>query len=193
LSTSASSTTVAKAKALSAYLLSRLITKARKGVASGVEGSTHAHRVIFSYLRDKHAVRELFREVVPRVGDRPGGFTRILKIGNRQGDNAEMAIIELVDFNELAPGKASKSSGGRRRRRRGGSSKSTGAKQQQQTPEVQEEANDQQEAIEAAAEETEEVAAEATEQAEDKAVQGEAQDEAASTEDASEEEDEKKD
>ena len=62
---------------------------------------THNRRIVFSYLKDKYAVTELFREVAAKVGDRPGGYTRIIKLGNRLGDNADMAMIELVDFNEL--------------------------------------------------------------------------------------------
>jgi len=85
-------TTTAKAKALKMYI-EPLITKAKTD-------DTHSRRVVFSYLRSKEAVTELFREVVVKVGDRPGGYTRILKLGNRLGDNAEMCIIELVDYNE---------------------------------------------------------------------------------------------
>lgn len=129
-------TTVAKAKALRPYV-EPLITKARKAAnAESVEASMHAHRVVFSYLKNKHAVKELFREVAPKVADRPGGYTRILKIGNRLGDNAEMAIIELVDFNELAPGKVEKSAGSRRRRRKG--KKAASAPQQAQAAAVEE-------------------------------------------------------
>jgi len=86
-------TTVAKAKALRIYV-EPLITKSK-------DDTTHSRRVVFSYLRSKEAVSELFREVSPKVGDRPGGYTRILKTGSRQGDQAEMCMIELVDFNEL--------------------------------------------------------------------------------------------
>jgi large subunit ribosomal protein L17 len=86
------STTVAKAKALRKYV-EPLITKAK-------EDTTHSRRTVFSYLSDKEAVTELFREVAQKVGDRPGGYTRILKTGTRLGDSAEMCIIELVDFNE---------------------------------------------------------------------------------------------
>ncbi len=85
-------TTIAKAKALRIYV-EPLITKSK-------EDSTHSRRVVFSYLKDKHAVSELFREVSPKIMDRPGGYTRILKTGNRLGDNADMCIIELVDYNE---------------------------------------------------------------------------------------------
>ncbi|MEC4114424.1 50S ribosomal protein L17 [Myroides pelagicus] len=86
-------TTVAKAKALKQYI-EPLVTKAKTD-------DTHNRRVVFSYLRQKEAVTELFREVAVKVGDRPGGYTRIIKLGNRLGDNADMAMIELVDFNEL--------------------------------------------------------------------------------------------
>ncbi len=103
-------TTVAKAKALRSYV-EPLITKAK-------EDSTHSRRVVFSYLQDKQAVTELFREVSSKVGDRPGGYTRIIKLGNRLGDNADMAMIELVDYNEnmLAEKTAKKAKTGRRRR-----------------------------------------------------------------------------
>ena len=85
-------TTLAKAKALKLYV-EPLITKAK-------DDSTNSRRVVFSYLKSKTAVAMLFRDVAEKVGDRPGGYTRILKTGNRLGDNAEMCIIELVDFNE---------------------------------------------------------------------------------------------
>ena len=87
-------TTVAKAKALKSYV-EPLITKSK-------EDTTHNRRVVFSYLKDKEAVTELFRTIAPKVADRPGGYTRVLHIGFRQGDAAEMALIELVDFNEAA-------------------------------------------------------------------------------------------
>jgi len=86
------STTVAKAKALRKYV-EPLITKAK-------DDTTHSRRTVFSYLSDKDAVTELFRDVAQKIGDRPGGYTRILKTGTRLGDSAEMCIIELVDFNE---------------------------------------------------------------------------------------------
>ncbi|MBB1149938.1 50S ribosomal protein L17 [Myroides sp. NP-2] len=86
-------TTVAKAKALKQYI-EPLVTKAKTD-------DTHNRRVVFSYLRSKEAVTELFREVAQKVGDRPGGYTRIIKLGNRLGDNADMAMIEFVDFNEI--------------------------------------------------------------------------------------------
>ena len=87
-------TTEAKAKALKPYL-EPLITKSK-------EDSTHSRRVVFSYLKDKNATAELFRTVAPKVAGRPGGYTRVLHTGFRQGDGAEMALIELVDFNEAA-------------------------------------------------------------------------------------------
>jgi large subunit ribosomal protein L17 len=102
-------TTTAKAKALRTYV-EPLITKSK-------QDSTHSRRVVFSYLKDKTAVSELFREISPKIADRPGGYTRILKTGNRIGDNAEMCIMELVDFNEaMKGGEATKQKATRRRR-----------------------------------------------------------------------------
>ncbi len=102
-------TTTAKAKALRTYV-EPLITKSK-------EDSTHSRRVVFSYLKDKTAVAELFRDVSPKIGERPGGYTRILKIGNRIGDNADMCIMELVDYNEaMLGGEAAKTKTTRRRR-----------------------------------------------------------------------------
>jgi large subunit ribosomal protein L17 len=91
-------TTVAKAKALRTYI-EPLITKTK--ATSSKEAISHNHRIVFSYLNDKAAVKELFTVVAPKVVGRPGGYTRIIKLGARQGDNAEMAMIELVDFNEV--------------------------------------------------------------------------------------------
>jgi large subunit ribosomal protein L17 len=104
-------TTTAKAKALRTYV-EPLITKSK-------DDSTHARRMVFRYLKDKEAVSELFREVSPKIADRPGGYTRILKTGNRMGDNAEMCIIELVDFNENMLAGAEETKTKTRRRRRG--------------------------------------------------------------------------
>jgi large subunit ribosomal protein L17 len=102
-------TTTAKAKALRTFV-EPLITKSK-------EDSTHSRRVVFSYLKDKTAVAELFREVSPKIAERPGGYTRILKIGNRIGDNADMCILELVDYNEaMLGGEAAKTKTTRRRR-----------------------------------------------------------------------------
>lgn len=103
-------TTVAKAKALRIYV-EPLITKSK-------DDSTHSRRVVFSYLQNKEAVTELFREVSAKVADRPGGYTRIIKVGNRPGDAAEMAMIELVDFNEnLLSEKSSKKAAAKTTRR----------------------------------------------------------------------------
>lgn len=86
-------TTVAKAKALKQFV-EPMITKSK-------EDTTHNRRIVFAKLRQKDAVTELFRDVAAKVGDRPGGYTRIIKLGNRLGDNADMAMIELVDYNEI--------------------------------------------------------------------------------------------
>ena len=103
-------TTVAKAKALKKYV-EPLITKAK-------EDSTNSRRVVFSYLQNKEAIKELFGAVAEKVGDRPGGYTRIIKLGLRQGDAAQICFIELVDFDpEMAKGEAKKKT---RRSRRGG-------------------------------------------------------------------------
>ena len=93
-------TTVAKAKALKTYV-EPLITKSK-------DDSTHSRRTVFSYLKNKYATAELFRTIAPKIADRPGGYTRVLKTGFRQGDGADMAIIELVDFNEAALASAKK-------------------------------------------------------------------------------------
>ena len=86
-------TTVAKAKALQQFV-EPMITKSK-------EDTTHNRRIVYSRLRQKEVVAELFRDVAPKIGDRPGGYTRIIKLGNRLGDNADMAMIELVDYNEI--------------------------------------------------------------------------------------------
>ena len=91
-------TTLAKAKALRKYV-EPLITKTKK--TDSKEEISHNHRVVFSYLNDKAAVKELFTVVAPKIATRPGGYTRIIKLGIRPGDNAEKAMIELVDFNEI--------------------------------------------------------------------------------------------
>jgi large subunit ribosomal protein L17 len=106
------STTLAKAKALRTFV-EPLITRSK-------EDNTHSRRVVFSHLQSKEAITELFREISVKVADRPGGYTRILKTGNRLGDNAEMCIIELVDYNEAMLGaKDSKAAKSSTRRRRG--------------------------------------------------------------------------
>jgi large subunit ribosomal protein L17 len=101
-------TTVAKAKALKQFV-EPLITKSK-------DDTTHNRRIVFAYLRSKYAVTDLFRDVAAKVGDRPGGYTRIIKVGNRLGDNADMAMIELVDFNELYNGGKKEEKKGRSRR-----------------------------------------------------------------------------
>ena len=106
-------TTVAKAKALKQFV-EPLITKCK-------DDTTHNRRIVFAYLRSKYAVTDLFRDVAAKVGDRPGGYTRIIKVGNRLGDNADMAMIELVDFNELYNG--GKKEEKKAKSRRGGKAK----------------------------------------------------------------------
>jgi large subunit ribosomal protein L17 len=114
-------TTVAKAKALRIYV-EPLITKSKAD-------NTHSRRVVFSYLQDKEAITELFREVSPKVADRPGGYTRIIRTGNRPGDAAEMCMIELVDFNELMLNeKTAKKTAAKSTRRRGGAKKKAAPK-----------------------------------------------------------------
>lgn len=114
------STTIAKARSLRVYV-EPLITKSK-------EDNTHSRRVVFSYLQDKNAVNELFREVSGKVMNRPGGYTRILKTGNRPGDNADMCIIELVDYNENMLASAStKAKAASKKSRRGGKKKAEGA------------------------------------------------------------------
>lgn len=111
-------TTVAKAKALRMYI-EPLLTKSKTD-------STHSRRIVFKYLQSKDAVTHMFRDVAPKIADRPGGYTRIIRTGNRLGDNAEMCLIELVDFNELMlADTADKKT--TRRSRRGGKKKSTDA------------------------------------------------------------------
>jgi large subunit ribosomal protein L17 len=109
-------TTTAKAKALRTYV-EPLLTKSK-------EDSTHSRRIVFSQLQNKDAVTELFREVSPKIAERPGGYTRILKTGTRLGDNADMCVIELVDYNEnLLKAKEDTAAKSGRRRRRGGKKK----------------------------------------------------------------------
>src|SRR5712671_2591130 len=109
-------TTVAKAKALRTYV-EPLITKSK-------DNSTHQRRVVFSYLQDKNAITELFSTVAEKIAGRPGGYTRIIKLGARPGDNAEQALIELVDFNEIyGKGKDEAKATGKKTRRAGGGKK----------------------------------------------------------------------
>ncbi|ARV07709.1 50S ribosomal protein L17 [Polaribacter sp. SA4-10] len=109
-------TTVAKAKAIRTFI-EPLITKSKVD-------TTHNRRIVFAYLRDKFAVTELFKEISVKVADRPGGYIRIIKLGNRQGDNAPMAMVELVDYNEIYNPKGTKA---KKTTRRGRSKKSDSA------------------------------------------------------------------
>ena len=116
-------TTVAKAKALKKYV-EPLITKSKND-------TTNSRRVVFSYLQDKYAVTELFKEISLKIADRPGGYTRIIKTGKRLGDNADMCFIELVDYNEnMAKDKVAKKASRTRR----SSKKSTAAAPASETP-----------------------------------------------------------
>jgi large subunit ribosomal protein L17 len=118
-------TTVAKAKALRVYA-EPLITKSK-------ENTTHQRRVVFSYLQDKDAITELFSTIAEKIGGRPGGYTRVIKLGMRPGDNAELAMIELVDFNDVYGAKEERKEGAKRTRRgRGG--KKTKAEAEVETP-----------------------------------------------------------
>jgi large subunit ribosomal protein L17 len=110
-------TTVAKAKALRTYV-EPLLTRSK-------DASTHNYRTVFSYLKDKEAVKELFTVIGEKISNRPGGYTRILKIGNRMGDNADMAFIELVDFNEYFEGFGKDRKAASKKTRRGKTAKGT--------------------------------------------------------------------
>jgi len=119
-------TTTAKAKALRVFI-EPILTKSK-------EDSTHARRFAFSSLKDKKAVHELFKEVTPKIADRPGGYTRILKLGTRSGDAAEICFIELVDFNTaMLTTKESETAKTARRSRRGSSKKKTAGAGEQET------------------------------------------------------------
>ncbi len=128
------STTVAKAKALRKYV-EPLLTKSKSD-------TTHSRRTVFAYLQDKESVKELFDIVSEKIAARPGGYTRILKTGYRLGDNAEMCVIELVDFNEdMLAATAATAAGAKKTRRRGGKKKGTegteAAADATSTPEVE--------------------------------------------------------
>lgn len=110
-------TTLAKAKALRVYV-EPLITKSK-------ENTTHQRRVVFSYLQDKGAIKELFSTISEKIAGRPGGYTRIIKLGIRPGDNAEQALIELVDFNEIYGKGKEEAKGGAKKTRRAGGKKKT--------------------------------------------------------------------
>jgi len=123
-------TTVAKAKALKQFV-EPLITKSK-------EDTTHNRRIVFSRLRQKEAITELFGDVANKIGDRPGGYTRIIKLGNRLGDNADMAMIELVDFNEIYNADKQPKKKTTRRSRRGGAAKPVAAVETTTTSEEEE-------------------------------------------------------
>jgi large subunit ribosomal protein L17 len=121
-------TTHAKAKALRTYI-EPLITKTKKAVSK--EETMHQHRIVFSYLNDKAALKELFTVVGPKIASRPGGYTRIIKLGTRLGDNAERAMIELVDFNEIyGKGIGETATAAKKTRRSGGKKKAAEAKEE---------------------------------------------------------------
>lgn len=140
-------TTLAKAKSLRTYV-EPLITKAK-------DNTTHQRRMVFSYLQDKDAVTELFSTVAAKVAGRPGGYTRIIKLGARVGDNAETALIELVDFNEIyGKGKGeAKEAAGKKTRRAGGSRKKAAGETEEVAAEAKEGKAKTNEAKEAKAEE----------------------------------------
>ena len=121
-------TTVAKAKALKMYV-EPLVTKSK-------DDSTHSRRVVFSYLKDKNATAELFRTIAPKIADRPGGYLRILHTGFRQGDAAEMALVEFVDFNEAALASATKEA--KKTTRRSRAKKAEAAPAQEAAPAAEE-------------------------------------------------------
>ena len=123
-------TTLAKAKALQKYV-EPIVTKSKSD-------STHSRRIVFRYLQNKEAVTELFREVAPKIVERPGGYTRIIKLAPRLGDNADMAFIELVDFNELMQKESSTKKTKSRRSRRGGGNKKAETTAAETTEEVKE-------------------------------------------------------
>jgi large subunit ribosomal protein L17 len=165
-------TTLPKAKALRPFV-EPLITRAK-------EDTMHNRKQVFRYLQDKEAIKELFGDVAAQVGDRPGGYTRIIKLGQRAGDGAEMAMIELVDYNDVPP--ASTGSSGSRTRRGGGKGRRKSSQQASTTEEAptQEEA----EATEAEATEAEATAAAPAETDETEAPEAEAPDAETDTEEA---------
>ena len=133
-------TTVAKAKALRVYV-EPLLTKSK-------EDSTNSRRVVFSSLQSKTAVSELFREIAPKIASRPGGYTRIIRVGNRPGDNAEMCLIELVDYNELMLSEKTEKKT-TRRSRRGGKGKAKVAEGSTATPKAEEKTTEKPKAVKA--------------------------------------------
>src|SRR6187200_1979779 len=139
-------TTLAKAKALRVYV-EPLITKSK-------ENTTHQRRIVFSYLQDKEAIKELFDVISVKIAGRPGGYTRIIKLGTRPGDNAELGMIELVDFNEIyGKGREEKKDATKRTRRAGGGKKKAEAPVAEAAPVVSETASPSEEATAPEAEE----------------------------------------
>lgn len=181
-------TTVAKAKELRKYV-EPIITKAK-------DDTTHSRRVVFSYLNNKESVKELFDEVATKVGERPGGYTRILKTGNRLGDNADMCIIELVDYNEFLLGEKEAKKGKTRRSRRGGKASTEAAvKEAEVVEEVKAEAPVAEEVAEAAEVTEEETAVEEPKAEGTEEIQATTEEstEEPKAEDSKEEEEDKKD
>ena len=168
-------TTLAKAKALRSYI-EPLITRSK-------DDSTHSRRVVFAHLQNKESVNELFREVATKVADRPGGYTRILKLGPRKGDSAEMAMVELVDYNENLLAEKAEEEKSKKRTRRSGRKKKTTAP----VAETSEAAQQQQ--AEEASTETEEPAVEDAQQVEE--PKAEEKSEAEAKEEATAEEEQK--
>jgi large subunit ribosomal protein L17 len=132
-------TTLAKAKALRAFI-EPLITKTKK--TESKEQIMHNHRIVFSYLQDKEAVKELFTVIGPKVASRPGGYTRIIKLGIRLGDNAERGMIELVDFNEIYGKSVSEAAPAKKTRRSGGGKKKAAAPEKTEETPAQSEASE---------------------------------------------------
>lgn len=169
-------TTLPKAKALRTYV-EPLITKSKND-------TTHSRRVVFSYLNNKETVSILFREISQKVADRPGGYTRVIKLGPRQGDNAEMAFIELVDYNEVYTTSDDTKKKATRRSRRGGKKKSeaaTGKAEENTSEEVKTEETEAKPAEKKAEKAEKEVEAKAEEtkteaKAEDKPAEGKKED-----------------
>ncbi len=177
-------TTIAKAKALKKFV-EPLITKSKSD-------TTHSRRMVFKSLRSKQGAAELFRDVAPKIADRPGGYTRIIKLGSRLGDNAEMAMIELVDFNELLlESKAPKKRSRRRGKKKTEAAVETAEVIEEVKTEVVEEVKEETKAEEAVV--TEEVVAETTEDVvEEKAPEAKSEDAVPEEEEKKEEGDDKK-
>jgi len=153
-------TTLAKAKALRTYV-EPLITRAK-------DDSTHSRRIAFSYLQNKEAVTELFREISKKIMERPGGYTRILKTGMRAGDNADMCFIELVDYNETMLGRKEEAKAKTTRRGRRGAKKEEEAEKQTPAPSNEKEVKKQKKASKKAEEDKEAAEAKPEEEAETK-------------------------